>query len=82
MRHRLFTTRNVMRIVAGGATQLSRALQKARGLTKPVARVRYLEILVLSGSPVEGEPEIRERLARLIGEWPAILPLEKLAVKP
>ena len=67
-----------MRIVAGGASQFSGALQKTLRFAQSVARVRHFETRVLTALQIEREAEVRERLAGYVRERPAVEALERM----
>ena len=69
-------TRNIVRIVAGSAPELSRALEKTPGFAQPVALMCNLEIRVLALRHVERDPEVSQRLAGQIREWRAVEALQ------
>jgi hypothetical protein len=70
-----------MRIVTRGAGQFAVALQKALGFAKAIGRANELELVcsfvvrALSWRVVEGEDEVTQRFAGLVGECAAFIPL-------
>src|ERR1700693_4346707 len=67
-----FSPRDVMRIVAGGASELPIALQETLGFAHPVGPIRQLKSVAHSFCAVERQPEIPQWLSRQVGERSAI----------
>src|SRR5579862_6982582 len=80
VRGRHWPMRDVMRIVAGGAAQLARALNKALRLAQAVGAARDLKAVRrcfgLSSALVEFHMEIAQRLAGNVREWRSVEPAD------
>src|ERR1039458_6983082 len=69
-----FSVRNVVRIVAGGAPQLSFALEEALRFPHPVCPIRQLKPLSHPSRSVERQPEVTQRLSRPVRKRSAVQP--------
>src|SRR5438067_8618974 len=61
--------RDVVRVVAGGAAQLARALDIALRLPQPVGALRDFKPILHSPRPIECHTEIAQRLSWHVREW-------------
>ena len=78
MERGIFSARNVMWIVACGASEFAAAPQEALGFAQPINRVHYFKIIVVltSSSVIEKDHEITQRFARPIGKWLTAVPAD------
>jgi hypothetical protein len=67
--------------MTGSASQLSGAFQKTLGFAQPVPLMCNLKIRVLPLRHIERNPEVSERLAGQVREWPAVETLQGLRQK-
>src|SRR5689334_6160911 len=66
------STGDVVRIVATGTAKLTRTLQETLGFPQAVSGVCDLEAGIFTRLAIEVDLEVRQRLARPVGEWFAI----------